>query len=38
MSLKGCSNKKIAARLLVSPKTVEVHLGHIYAKLGIRTR
>lgn len=34
----GLSNREVATQLFVSPKTVEYHLTHIYAKLGIRTR
>jgi DNA-binding CsgD family transcriptional regulator len=34
----GATNKEVAARLFLSVKTVEVHLGHIYAKLGIHSR
>lgn len=35
---QGATNKEAAARLFLSPKTIEVHLGHIYAKLGVRSR
>lgn len=35
---EGMTNREIAAALYISPKTVEFHLRHIYAKLGIRTR
>jgi DNA-binding CsgD family transcriptional regulator len=35
---QGLSNRETAARLYVSPKTVDYHLGHIYAKLGITSR
>ncbi|MEP9384708.1 helix-turn-helix transcriptional regulator [Nocardioides cheoyonin] len=34
----GLSNREVAARLFVSPKTVQYHLTRIYAKLGVRTR
>jgi len=34
----GMSNREVAAELLVSAKTVEVHLTRIYAKLGISSR
>ena len=34
----GRSNRETAAELYVSVKTVEFHLGHIFGKLGIRSR
>ena len=34
----GHSNRQAAAELYISVKTVESHLGHIFAKLGIRSR
>jgi len=34
----GHSNRQTAAELYVSVKTVESHLRHIFAKLGIRSR
>lgn len=34
----GQTNREVAAELVVSPKTVEYHLGHVYAKLGVRSR
>jgi predicted ATPase/DNA-binding CsgD family transcriptional regulator len=34
----GLTNKEVAQRLLVSPRTVQAHLGHIFGKLGISSR
>ena len=34
----GLSNREVAARLFVSPKTVQYHLTRIYTKLGVRSR
>ena len=34
----GRTNRQAAAELYVSVKTVEYHLGNIFAKLGIRSR
>ena len=35
---EGLTNHEVAARLFLSYKTIEVHLSHIYGKLGVRTR
>ena len=34
----GATNKEAGAALFISPKTVEFHLGHVYSKLGVRSR
>ncbi len=35
---EGRATKEVASLLFVSPKTVEGHLSHIYAKLGVHSR
>jgi DNA-binding CsgD family transcriptional regulator len=38
LAARGMSNPEIAQALFVTVKTVEMHLGHAYRKLGIRSR
>jgi DNA-binding CsgD family transcriptional regulator len=38
LAAAGLSNAQIAAQLYLTPKTVEWHLGHVYAKLGVAAR
>ena len=38
LACDGLSNPEIGARLFISPRTVEWHLRHVFAKLGIRGR
>lgn len=35
---EGLTNREAAARLIVSPKTIEYHLANAYRKLGVRSR
>ena len=35
---KGQSNKEVAAQLFLSPRTIEHHLRHVFAKLGVKSR
>nr|WP_281390712.1 helix-turn-helix transcriptional regulator [Sphaerisporangium rubeum] len=36
--LTGMANKQIARTMGLSVKTIEYHLGHVYAKLGVNSR
>lgn len=38
LAVSGLSNPEIAQQLFVTRKTVETHLGHVYAKLNIASR
>jgi DNA-binding CsgD family transcriptional regulator len=38
LAAEGMSNKQIAQQLFTAVHTVEVHLVHVYAKLGVRSR
>ena len=34
----GLTNPQIAERMFIARGTVKVHLGHVFAKLGVSTR
>lgn len=34
----GCSNPEVATRLVISRRTAEHHVQHIYAKVGVASR
>jgi DNA-binding CsgD family transcriptional regulator len=38
LAAEGRTNREVAAALLLGERTVESHLSHVYAKLGIRSR
>jgi len=38
LAAERATNREIAQALFVTPKTVELHLGNAYRKLGIRSR
>ncbi len=38
LAARGQTNKAISAQLFISDRTVQGHLAHIYAKLGVNTR
>jgi len=38
MAAEGLSNREIAEALFITTKTVETHLRHAYAKLGVGNR
>ncbi|MFW6197776.1 MAG: response regulator transcription factor, partial [Myxococcota bacterium] len=38
LAASGLSNREIATRLYVSPRTVSAHLYRVFPKLGITTR
>ena len=38
LTAEGHTNREVAAALFVNERTVETHLSHVYAKLGVRSR
>ena len=38
LAARGCTNAEIAARMGISPRTVQKHLEHVFDRLGVRTR
>jgi DNA-binding CsgD family transcriptional regulator len=35
---EGLTNRAVAKQLFISPRTVETHVSHVFAKLGISSR
>ena len=38
MVAEGATNKESAARMFLSPRTIESHLRRVFSKLGLRSR
>ncbi|OOL32847.1 hypothetical protein GQ85_04715, partial [Rhodococcus rhodochrous] len=38
LAARGGTNREIAEQLFLSVKTIEMHLGRLYRKLGVRSR
>ena len=38
LAAKGLTTRQIAERLVISPKTADHHIQHIYGKIGTSTR
>jgi DNA-binding NarL/FixJ family response regulator len=38
LAAEGCSNAQIAQRLVISRRTAEHHVQHIYTKIGVSSR
>jgi DNA-binding CsgD family transcriptional regulator len=38
LAAQGLTNAEIGQRLYISPRTAQVHLTHVFAKLGITSR